>query len=102
MLKIVTMQDVADYAEVSKTTVSRVMNNDSTVAPDLRARVLNAIKHLGYNPNRAASRLRASSSDVIGLMISVLQNPFFISVVEGFERLDYKNQLSILLCNTDE
>ena len=102
MLKIVTMQDVADYAEVSKTTVSRVMNNDPTVAPDLRARVLKAIKHLGYQPNRAARRLRASSSDVIGLMISDLQNPFFISVVEGIEEMAYKNQMSILLCNTAE
>src|SRR2546423_1711019 len=101
-VKIVTMQDVADYAGVSKTTVSRVLNNDPTVAPDLRTRVSKAITTLGYQPNRAARRLRASSSDVIGLVISDLHNPFFISVVEGIEELAHENQMSILLCNTAE
>src|SRR5260370_37424548 len=96
------MQDVANYAGVSKTTVSRVMNNDPTVDPELCARVSKAVQDLGYQPNRAARRLRASSSDVIGLMISDLQNPFFISVVEGIEEMAYKNQMSILLCNTSE
>jgi DNA-binding LacI/PurR family transcriptional regulator len=99
---IVTMQDVANYAGVSKTTVSRVMNNDPTVAPELRVRVSKAVHDLGYQPNRAARRLRASSSDVIGLIISDLQNPFFIAVMEGVEDMAYENQMSILLCNTGE
>ncbi len=98
----VTMKDVAEYAGVSKATVSRVVNDDPNVAADLRTQVLNAIKELGYQPNRAAQRLRAGSSDVIGLLVSDIQNPFFTSVVGGVEEMAYAHQMSILLCNTNE
>lgn len=102
MAATVTMKDVADYAGVSKATVSRVLNNDPTVADPLRNRVLKAVKELGYQRNRAARRLRASSSDVIGLVISDIQNPFFVSAISGIEEMAYAHQMSILLCNTGE
>jgi LacI family transcriptional regulator len=98
----VMMKDIAAHAGVSKATVSRVVNNDPNVAPELRTRVLKAIQELGYQPNRAAQRLRAGSSDVIGLMVSDIQNPFFTSVVGGVEEMAYAHQMSILLCNTNE
>ncbi len=98
----ITMKDIAAHAGVSKATVSRVVNNDPNVAADLRARVLKAIQELGYQPNRAAQRLRAGSSDVIGLLVSDIQNPFFTSVVGGVEEMAYAHQMSILLCNTNE
>src|SRR4051812_27544718 len=97
-----TMKDIAAHAGVSKATVSRVVNNDPNVAADLRARVLKAIQELGYQPNRAAQRLRAGSSDVIGLLVSDIQNPFFTSVVGGVEAMAYAHQMSTLLCNTNE
>jgi DNA-binding LacI/PurR family transcriptional regulator len=97
-----TLKDVADHAQVSKATVSRVLNNNPRVAEELRARVLESIRLLGYQPNRAARRLRASVSDVLGLMISDIENPFFISVVRGVEDAAYANQMSVVLCNTDE
>jgi LacI family transcriptional regulator len=97
-----TLKDVADHAQVSRATVSRVLNNNPRVAEDLRARVLESIRLLGYQPNRAARRLRASSSDVLGLIISDIENPFFISVVRGVEDAAYASQMSVVLCNTDE
>jgi LacI family transcriptional regulator len=97
-----TLKDVANHAGVSRATVSRVLNNNPTVAEDLRLRVAAAIKDLGYQPNRAARRLRASSSDVLGLIISDIENPFFTSVVRGVEDSAYAYQMSVVLCNTDE
>ena len=97
-----TLKDVADHAQVSRATVSRVLNNHPSVAEDLRVRVLESIRLLGYQPNRAARRLRASSSDVLGLIISDIENPFFISVVRGVEDAAYASQMSVVLCNTDE
>ncbi len=82
--------------------MSRVLNSRATVAENLRARVLEAVEVLGYQPNRAARRLRANVSDVIGLLISDIENPFFISVVRGVEDAAYAHQMSIVLCNTDE
>ncbi|HEX2907612.1 MAG TPA: LacI family DNA-binding transcriptional regulator, partial [Phototrophicaceae bacterium] len=72
------------------------------VAADLRSRVLNAVQVLGYQPKRAARRLRAQSSNVIGLIISDIQNPYFISVIRGVEDAAYANQMNIVLCNSDE
>ena len=98
----VTIKDVAEHAGVSRATVSRVLNNRASVAENLRARVLEAVETLGYQPNRAARRLRANVSDVIGLLISDIENPFFISIVRGVEDAAYAHQMSIVLCNTDE
>ena len=97
-----TLKDVANRAGVSKATVSRVLNNNPRVAEDLRLRVVEAVQALGYQPNRAARRLRASSSDVLGLIISDIANPFFISVVRGVEDTAYAHNMSVVLCNTDE
>src|SRR5215213_2960286 len=96
------MKDVAEFAGVSKATVSRVLNRDPHVAEDLRVRVEDAIRTLGYHPNRAARRLRGTSNDVIGLVISDIQNPYFTSVARGVEDGAYANHMNIVLCNTDE
>ena len=97
-----TIEDVARRAQVSKATVSRVLNNNVHVNEALRVRVLEAIRALGYEPNHLARRLRARSSTVIGLIISDIQNPYFISVIRGVEDTAYANHMSIVLCNSDE
>jgi DNA-binding LacI/PurR family transcriptional regulator len=97
-----TLKDVADYAQVSRATVSRVLNNNPTVNENLRLRVIEAMHQLGYQPNRAARRLRGTTSDVLGLIISDIENPFFISVVRGVEDAAYQQRMSVVLCNSDE
>jgi LacI family transcriptional regulator len=96
------IDDVAKRAGVSRATVSRVLNNNPKVDADLRERVLEAAKDLGYQPNRAARRLRAQSSNVIGLVISDIQNPYFLSVTRGVEDAASAQQMSLILCNSDE
>ena len=98
----VTIEDVARRAGVSRATVSRVLNNNTRVDETLRLRVLEAVQALGYEPNHVARRLRARSSTVIGLIISDIQNPYFISVIRGVEDTAYANHMSIVLCNSDE
>ncbi|MCC7209927.1 MAG: LacI family DNA-binding transcriptional regulator [Anaerolineae bacterium] len=97
-----TISEVAKQAGVSRATVSRVVNNNPRVDPALRMRVLATIEALGYQPNRSARRLRAQSSSVIGLVISDIQNPYFISVIRGVEDASYAAEMSIILCNSDE
>ncbi|MBI5031720.1 MAG: LacI family DNA-binding transcriptional regulator [Chloroflexi bacterium] len=97
-----TSQDVAKKAGVSVATVSRVLNDSPLVSPQVRERVLSAVKELNYQPNRTAQRLRAGRSHVIGLIISDIQNPFFTSVVRGIEDVAYKYSYSVVLCNSDE
>ncbi len=97
-----TMKQVALQAGVSVATVSRVLNNHSRVDPTLRERVVRAMTMLNYQPNRVAQRLRAGAGGVIGLIISDIENPFFVSVVRGVEDMAYEHGISVLLCNSDE
>lgn len=101
-MPIVTIQTVADYARVSRATVSRVLNNNPKVDSDIRERVLQAVEVLGYQPNRVARRLRTQSRDVIGVIISDIQNPHFTSIIRGIEDTAYLNQMNLVLCNSDE
>lgn len=97
-----TMKDVAQRAGVSVATVSRVLNNHARVDPTLRERVVKAMETLQYRPNRVAQRLRAGAGGVIGLIISDIENPFFVSVVRGVEDVAYEHGISVVLCNSDE
>src|ERR1039457_2060648 len=63
----VTIQQVADLAEVSPMTVSRVINNELSVRDDTRARVLQAIEALNYRPYLNARGLASNRSFLIGL-----------------------------------
>jgi DNA-binding LacI/PurR family transcriptional regulator len=98
----ITINDVAERAQVSRSTVSRVLNNQRYVAPDVRDRVLDAMNSLGYQPNRAARRLRANQSDLLGLIIPDIQNALFLSLVRAVEDLAYAHQMNVILCNTDD
>lgn len=68
----------------------------------LQKRVLEAVERLNYQPNRAAQRLRSQVNSVIGLVISDIENPFFTSIVRGVEDVAYDNQMTVILCSTDE
>jgi LacI family transcriptional regulator len=98
----VTIRDVAAIAEVSPATVSRVLNADERVAPELRMRVLAAVERLGYRPNSQARSLRTQATRVIGLIISDIQNPFFTSLVRGVEDVAQASGYSVVLANSDE
>lgn len=98
----VTIDDVAKRAGVSTATVSRVINRNYGVSDELQQRVLSAITELGYQPDRAARRLRANSSEVLGIIIPDIQNPYFTSVVRSIEDVAYEHQMTVLLCNTDD
>lgn len=98
----VTIRDVAAVAAVSPATVSRVLNDDERVQPELRERVLNAVQRLGYRPNRAAQSLRTQASKVLGLIISDIQNPFFTALVRGVEDAANERGYSVVLANSDE
>lgn len=97
-----TIKDVADYAGVSRATVSRVINDHPYVAEEVRQRVHEAMQELGYHPNRSAQRLRANSSDLLGLIIPDIQNPLFQSIVRGVEDAAYSHRMNVILCNTDD
>jgi LacI family transcriptional regulator len=96
------IQDVAKYAGVSISTVSRVLNDRGRVNQDVVANVQAAVQALHYTPNRAARSLRMQQSRIIGLLISDIQNPFFTALIRGIEDVVQQNGYSLILCNSDE
>ncbi|GGA95177.1 LacI family transcriptional regulator [Brucella endophytica] len=78
-----TLADVARLAEVSEITVSRVVRNKGPIAEATRARVVEAIRLLGYVPNRAAGALASAGSPLIGVLLPSLSNIVFPEVLRG-------------------
>lgn len=83
-----TLDEVAALAGVGRGTVSRVVNGSPQVSPEARAAVQEAIKQLGYVPNRAARALVTQRTDSIALVVSesqerVFDQPYFAGVVRG-------------------
>ena len=73
----VTLADVAARAQVSPATVSRVLNGNYPVAAATRERVLRAVDDLDYVLNGPASSLAAATSDLIGILVNDIADPFF-------------------------
>jgi LacI family fructose operon transcriptional repressor len=96
------IKDVAEAAGVSTATVSRVLSGKPHVRPELRERVLEIVKKMNYRPNRVARSLRVQKSNIIGLIVSDIQNPFFTMVSRAVEDVAYEQGMSVFLCNTDE
>lgn len=104
MKKPASLIDVARRAKVNISTVSRTINQTGKIGSETQARVLKAMRELGYKPNRVARRLRTreSSSHLLGLIIPNIQNTFFADLARGVEDVAYKSNYAVLLCNYDE
>jgi LacI family transcriptional regulator len=98
----ITITDVASRAGLSTATVSRVLNGNDRVHPELAERVRAVINELGYQPNRLGRNLRRRVSSVWSLLISDIENPFFTGMVRGVEDVAAQAGYSVVLCNADE
>ncbi|WP_188434988.1 LacI family DNA-binding transcriptional regulator [Microbacterium murale] len=95
-----TIYDVAELAGVSPATVSRVFNGTSVSVEKSKA-VRDAAKELKFVPSRTARTLRRQSSEVIGLIIPDIENPYFTEMARGVEDVASEAGYSVVLCNTD-
>ncbi len=97
----VLMADVARRAGVSVTTVSHVINATRDIAPKTRERVVAAIRDLNYYKNSSARLLVRGQSDIVGIILSDIENPFLPPLVKSFERAATAAGLEILLGMTN-
>jgi len=95
------LKDVAKEAGVSISTVSRVLNDAQNVNLETRLRVQNAIKKLKYQPSRVARRLRVNKgqSNLIGLLIPDIRNPFYVEVIRGVEEAATQKGYAFIMSN---
>jgi len=96
------MRDVANSANVSLKTVSRVVNGESGVRPELVARVEVAIEQLGFRRNEIASSLRRGRTGAIGLVIEDLANPFYSAIAHAVEQDAHDRGHALLIGSCEE
>jgi LacI family transcriptional regulator len=82
----VTIHDVAKSAGVSVSTVSRVLNDKDDVAPETYEKVRGVIREMGYASSLAAKSMRSHKTNVIGLIMPNVGDPFTIEVMKGISR----------------
>jgi DNA-binding LacI/PurR family transcriptional regulator len=103
-----TMGEVAQAAGVSQSTVSRVVNGNPRVDPDVRRKVEREIRRLGFVPNMAARALVTRRSDSVGVVIPepasrIFGDPFFAQVLRGISlALNARRQRLVLLIAEDQ
>jgi len=95
------IKDVAREANVSTATVSHVINNSRYVSDEVRARVLGAIEECNYYPNAHARSLASGRSQIVGLIISDIANPFFPELVKSIEAAAFERGYDVVLSNTN-
>ncbi|MBI5564673.1 MAG: LacI family DNA-binding transcriptional regulator [Chloroflexi bacterium] len=96
-----TIQEVAEKAGVSPTTVSHVINNSRVVADETRQRVEAAMEELHYRPNALARSLRRGQTHTLGLILPDSSNPFFAEIGHSIEAAAFEQGYSVVLCNTE-
>ena len=95
------LEDVARRARVSTATVSRVLNGVDVVKPKTRDRVMKAVTELKYHPNLNARSLAGVRSKTLGVIVSNLENPFFLDVYRSLETDCHAHGYEVLVANTD-
>lgn len=96
-----TIQDVARKANVSKATVSRVLNQNPQVKKEIREKVLKAIEELDFRPSALARNLANSRSNTIALVVPDMTNPYFPVLARGVEDEAHKKGYMLFISNTD-
>lgn len=98
-----TIKDIAKEANVSIASVSRVINNKSEgVSKETRERILDIIEKYNYIPSSLARGLVTKKTNIIGLLLPDINNPFFPGIARGVEDAANKNGYNIILCNSDD
>jgi len=95
------MKQVAKRAGVSTSTVSRVLNKTHYISAETGKRVLEAVEGMGYYRNVHAKRLSTGQSDLFGLVISEIANPYFPEIIRGFQAAAWDHGFEVLLFNTE-
>lgn len=95
-----TMKEIAKKAKVSQPTVSRVLNGHKGVSEEIVNSVMKVVEEVGYVPNKAAQALKRSSTNIIGISIREIDNPYFVDIIDSLELEARKNGYNILFHNS--
>lgn len=97
----VRLKDIAEYLNISVSTVSRVINNKDRVDDMTREKVLKALKQFEYHPNEIARSLKSKNTKAIGVIVPDISNNYFAMVIKGIEAVIRQHGYYVIICNSD-
>lgn len=98
------MRDVANYANVSQSTVSRILSDSgraTLISEETRERVYEAVRVLSYRPNLHAGALRGYMTKMVAVMIGDIGNPFYHPLVRAIQDVASRHEYDVIVTNTD-
>lgn len=102
-MKIVTIDDVAKRASVSKSTVSQYLNKRyDYMSEQTKERIKNVIEELGYQPNIVARSLKQKTTSTIGVIVANILHVFSTQVIRAIEDICHDYDFHIIVCNADD
>ncbi|MGG3916055.1 LacI family DNA-binding transcriptional regulator [Rossellomorea vietnamensis] len=102
-MKKVTIADVAQHANVSKSTVSQYLNNRfDYMREETKNRIEESIKELGYRPNIVARSLKQKSTTTIGVIVANILHTFSTQVIRAIEDTCQEAEFHTIVCNADD
>lgn len=93
----ITIKDIAKKTDVSHSTVSRALHNSPLIARDTAERIRRTAQELGYLPSAAARSLKTNRSQVLGVILSSVEDPFFSEILQGIEEVAQKSGYSLFM-----
>jgi LacI family transcriptional regulator len=99
--KELTIRDIAKMANVSHMTVSRVLNNDPKVREITKQRILKLVEKYNFKPDARARNLVLKRSNLLGLIVPDIRNPFYSELSRGIEDKANSSNYNVIFCSTD-
>lgn len=94
-----TIKDIAKHAGVSHTTVSRALNHSSLISAKTTKRIEEIASKMGYHPSAAARSLKTNRSQVLGVIVSHIADPYFSEVIQGIDDIAQENEYSLFIAS---
>ncbi|MEM7380032.1 MAG: LacI family DNA-binding transcriptional regulator [Bacteroidota bacterium] len=100
--KKATIHDIASELGVTASTVSRALSGNPRISDNTRTAVLKTAKALNYEPNQIASALRSGKTQLIGMLVPIINRSFFSSIIRGVEDVANKLDYRVIVSQSDE
>ena len=100
--KSITIKDLADYLDLSISTVSRALSGNINIARETRERVMDAANKLGYQPNTWAKRMQSGKTGVIGVILPDIDDTFFVEMYKGISSVLKGKGYNVIVAFSEE
>ena len=96
------LTDIAQRANVSLSTVSRVINNSKYVSPEIKKKIEAIIKETGYSPNHIARSLVTKKTRLFGVIIPDVSHRFYSILLSGIDEVTSRFDYNVIICDISD